>query len=381
MRQQSIVWSLAVLAGLGVVAVLDHRFSTVLLMMHLYYLPILLAAVSMGYFGGALAAGGAIPLVEITHTLIRGEGLRLDEATIISLLSFVIVGLIAAKLVRDRRRLSELAEALQTRNEELVEVTRRLEQLSEARADFVAVALHELKAALTAVVGYAQLLATQSLGEERRVWLAAKLDSSARRLQRTAERLLDATLLDSGRLTVRPEPIRLTDLLTVCGASAGIDGSQRLRVLLSDDMRDRIVRADHDRFQEVLVNLVGHALKHSPDNSPVTVSADIQPGGLQIAVSDSGPGILPQELPRIFEPYYRGSDGRARANGSGLGRSISREIVRAHGGELSVESEPGRGSNFVVYMPRPDLEGETGWAKPLDERAPSAPKVALSATG
>jgi signal transduction histidine kinase len=375
------VWSLGTLAGLGLVAYLDHRFSTVLPMMHLYYLPILLAAVSMGYVGGLVAAGGAVALFEMTHVLIRGEELRLDEAAIVRFVLFMMVGFIAAKLVRDRRRLSEMAQTLQTRNEELIELNRRLERLSEARADFVAVASHEIKTPLTAVIGYAQLLTARSLGDERRMGIAVKLEATTRRLKRTAESLLDATLLELGRLAVRPEPIRLADLLEECGASAGIDGSQRLRVLLPDELRDRIVLADHDRLQEVFVNLVGNALKYSANDGPVTVTAEIRPDCLLIAVSDCGPGIPAQDLPRIFERYYRGPDGRARANGAGLGLSVSREIVRAHGGELSVQSEPGRGSTFTVRLPPSDLEGQTGRAAPLGEHASLAPKVVLPATG
>ena len=351
MLQRSMVWLLAVLVGLGLVAYLDHRFSTALPMMHLYYLPIFLAAVSWGYVGGLVAAGSAIVLFEITHAVVRGEPLRFDEADVLRFALFLGTGFIAAKLVRDRQRLSGLTQALHRRNEELADANRRLEKLSQARADFVAVASHELKNALTPVLAYAQSQARESLEPERRVQLASKLYDAARRLQRTAENLLDATLLESGQLTMRQERVRLADLLEECGVSVVGEAARRLRILLPEALLNQTVLADRHRLLEVLANLVSNALKYSPEGSLVTISTEARPSRLLISVSDHGPGIPEEEFPRIFERYYRGPDGRVRADGTGLGLSVSREIVRAHGGELTVRSEPGCGSTFIVELP------------------------------
>ena len=375
------VWPVATLAGLGVVAYLDHRFSTALPMMHLYYLPILLAGAAMGYVGGLAAAGGAIALFDLTHLLIRGEDLVLDETTIVRFVLFLLVGLIAAKLTGDRRRLAEMARSLQLRNDELVHLNERLERLSEARADFVAVASHEIKTPLTAVIGYAQLLSSPSLGDKPRRDVTGKLDTAARRLHRTAETLLDATLLDSGRLIVQPVPIRLAHLLEECQASAGIGNAERLHIDLPPHLRDRTVLGDRVRLPEVLGNLVSNALKYSGDDRPVVVTAEDRPDGIRIAVSDAGPGIPAQDLPRIFDRYYRASDGRVRANGAGLGLSVSREIVRAHGGQLEVQSEPGRGSTFTVCLPPADLEEPMGETALREDRTSPALTVALRTVG
>lgn len=204
---------LAVLAGLGLVVYLDHRFSAVLPIAHLYYVPILIAAISFGYVGGLAAAGSAIVLFELTHAVARGQPLRFDEADVLRFALFVLVGGVTARLVQDRRRLSKMARALQTSNEELADLNRRLEVLSDARADFVAVASHELRNPLAAVLGYAQLLALPSPDPERRVQLARKLLDAGQRLRHTAENVLDVTLLESRRLALRPERIRLGGLV------------------------------------------------------------------------------------------------------------------------------------------------------------------------
>lgn len=135
--------------------------------------------------------------------------------------------------------------------------------------------------------------------------------------------------------------------------------------LIPEPLRDQSLQADRHRLLQVLANLVGNALKYSPTGSPVILSAWLEPETLAIAVRDRGPGIPTEELPRIFERYHRGTDGHARApEGVGLGLYVSREIVRAHGGELTVQSQPGRGSTFVVALPIGDGKG----APPARER-------------
>ena len=125
------------------------------------------------------------------------------------------------------------------------------------------------------------------------------------------------------------------------------------------------IRGDFDRLEQVLNNLLDNAFRHTPNGGVVRVGCrDLQPGMLQVTVSDTGPGIPVNDLPHLFERFYRGdnSNGTAR-KGYGLGLAISREIVRAHGGEIWATSEHGSGTTFVFTLPTAGREGRRAAAR------------------
>ena len=121
----------------------------------------------------------------------------------------------------------------------------------------------------------------------------------------------------------------------------------------NEDIPDNIpaVQADANRITQVLGNLISNAIKYTPVGGTVTVSAGSEPGAVWVKVNDTGPGISPDEQEKIFNPYYRGEQGRRIRQGMGLGLSIARDLVSAHGGRLDVESTPGFGSSFTVKLP------------------------------
>jgi signal transduction histidine kinase len=109
---------------------------------------------------------------------------------------------------------------------------------------------------------------------------------------------------------------------------------------------------DTQRIGRVLNNLIGNALRHTPARGEVRVHARRRDAGVEVTVSDTGAGIRPEDLPRIFDSFYRGEKSRSRATGgAGLGLAISRGIVQAHGGDIKVQSESGRGSQFTFNLP------------------------------
>jgi signal transduction histidine kinase len=346
---------LGMLGGLGVVAYLDYRFAGVLPISHLYYLPILLAAVSSGYAGGLLAATGAIALFHVTHFVAIGAPVHLDEADVLRFALYLIVGLATARLVEGRRRVARLAEDLQARNAELGRLNARLAELSEARADFVAIASHELRTPLTTIFGSADLLAIllaqkPPADPERLARLAAHISNSARTLRRTVETMLDGALIESGRFSISRQEVRLSEVLDECAETFASCGAERL--VLPEPRPELVLWADQAKLAQVLTNLVGNALKYSPYGSPVRIGLETHSDRVLITVSDHGLGIAPEELPRVFERYYRADDERVRAaRGAGLGLSISRDIVRAHGGEIAAASVLGEGSVFTVALP------------------------------
>lgn len=373
------VWLAVVLGGLGVVAYLDYRFAAILPASHLYYLPILLAAVSFGWVGGLLAAASAIALFHLTHFVATGTPARLDEADLLRFALFLVVGLVTARLVDHSKHITHLAQEIEARNAELARANDRLTRLSQARADFVAVASHEVRTPLTTILGSADMLARllsnpEPPDQERLVRLATRLRDSARMLQRTVDNLLDATLIESGRLNVRREKVGLAELLAEAAQTFAGTGTERL--VLPEPAPELVLQGDRDRLAQVLTNLVGNALKYSPFGSPVRVDVEEQSGRVLVSVSDHGYGISPEELPRVFERYYRADDGRVRAaRGAGLGLSISRDIVRAHGGELTVESRLGEGSTFTMALPVQTEEDSDAEARDRYEAAQAGPEL------
>jgi signal transduction histidine kinase len=171
------------------------------------------------------------------------------------------------------------------------------------------------------------------------------------------EGLLDLARLDAGlraltRASLDPRPLLLA-VMEKFGPRA-----QEKGVTLAAELPPALpsMAGDADRLTQVFTNLVDNALKHTPSGGKVTITATPTPGWLEVGVSDTGPGIPAEDLSRIFERFYQVDKSRARRAGVGLGLTISKEIVEAHGGSLRAESVIGLGSRFVARLPlvKPD---------------------------
>jgi signal transduction histidine kinase len=174
------------------------------------------------------------------------------------------------------------------------------------------------------------------------------------RLGRTVDDLLALSRADAGMAIAR-EPVDVLELAdTVFSLGRRLPGGQRLILDLGDEPADWdwLVRGDEHLLQQLLLNLVDNALKYSPADAPVVLGLSAQPSTVTMSVSDRGAGIPPEEQERIFERFYRAPLARASgAPGSGLGLCLARWIAEAHGGQLTVDSEPGRGSVFRLRLP------------------------------
>ena len=255
------------------------------------------------------------------------------------------------------RALSRQFNTMADRLEESVQIIRRDRDLSR---DFLADVSHELRTPIAAMRTFIELLQgpAGTDGSAR----AEFLDSSAVQLDRLdwlAQNLLDLSKLDSGLvlLDLRPDDVRGTIESAVEQQEAA---AERRGIGLSATLPDRPLRIRHDapRVGQVVTNLVGNALKFTPRGGDVRVSARAEAdGGARIEVEDTGVGIDAAELPRIFDRFYRGSEANeARSTGSGLGLAIVKSIVDMHHGTIAVESRVGRGSRFVVTLPRDPRE-------------------------
>jgi signal transduction histidine kinase len=249
-----------------------------------------------------------------------------------------------------KRRFTEELEA------KIASATRSLRELDRAKSELVSVVSHELRTPLTALVGFAELLLTREVPAERaRRWLG-HVHGEAQRLTRIVASLLDLSRIESGAVLhlVARGPIDLGAMIER-NVELFAAAHPRHRFTFAQGDRPLIVPGDADAIDRVVKNLLSNAVKYSPEGGPVTVNLSAAPGPppmAEIAVEDEGIGIAPEALSRIFDPYVRVADpATAGASGLGLGLSLVRTLVEAHGGRVSAASEPGRGSRFSVLLP------------------------------
>ncbi|MFF3545858.1 sensor histidine kinase [Streptomyces platensis] len=244
-------------------------------------------------------------------------------------------------------RHSEVGEVGTALNRAFDERQRSEEQLRQ----FVANASHELRTPLTTIRGWAQLhlhgLAQDPALIERAM---LRIEGEAARMHTMVEELLLLARLDQGR-PIAHAPVDLGALADDAVTDAGVVAPGRpLTVEVPGEV---FACGDEDRLRQVLQNLLSNALRHTPPDTPVSVTAHALPDGTaQLAVTDQGPGMPPATAERIFERFYRGDQSRnPTSGGTGLGLSIVRSIAEAHGGTATVRTAPGKGSTFTVTLP------------------------------
>lgn len=239
------------------------------------------------------------------------------------------------------------------------EMTRRVEASHQAQRDFVANVSHELKTPLTSIQGFAQALLDGTAGDEQARSKAARIiHEESDRLRRLVDDLLDLARLDAEQVAFLRRPVDMNALIQRVVDGLGVTANEKGVKLHGLERHLPPVIGDGDRLAQVLTNLIDNAVKHSPPGGTVRVEGEADQEWLHIRVKDEGPGIPPDELSRIFERFYQLDKARSggRDRGAGLGLAISREIIRAHGGELSAKSTVGAGSIFTIRLPRIDIE-------------------------
>jgi signal transduction histidine kinase len=226
-----------------------------------------------------------------------------------------------------------------------------LEQLERLRRDLVANVSHELRTPISAIRARLENLLDGVEKVDPRT-LEAML-AQTERLGRLVDQLLELSRLESGDLRLRPEPVMLDELVSEVVAELEVvraDRHVQLSGQLSGDLP--VILADRERVHQVLFNLLDNALRFTPAGGEVRVTAERHNGSVDVHVWDSGPGISPEHLPRLFERFYRVDPARSRDDGgTGIGLAIARSVVEAHGGRIWAESEPGRGSVFTFELP------------------------------
>lgn len=255
----------------------------------------------------------------------------------------------AREMVAARRELERRASDADTARQEAEEANR-------SKSDFLAMMSHELRTPLNAIGGYAQLLTMGIHGplNESQLNALERIDRNQTHLLTLITDLLSFARIDAGRVQYDIQDVPLNESLA------------NLEPLISPQLQSRDlnftyrpcppavrVRADGDRLSQILVNLLGNAIKYTPDGGTVSLSCDFDETTVRVHVHDTGRGIPADRLTYIFEPFVQGERALNRPNeGVGLGLAISRELALAMHGELTVSSELGRGSTFTLSLPR-----------------------------
>jgi signal transduction histidine kinase len=269
-----------------------------------------------------------------------------------------------------RQRLDDLAEAneqISALHDAAQEHVQQLEQLDQLKSQFLSMASHELKTPLTAISGFLQLAlrrARRRLDEGRpdedqwrreqgtQVDQLEMVNSQTFRLARLVDELLDVSRIESGKLELRYADVDLSALAVEIAARMRLTTPRHTIDVPAIQGEATTVTADRDYLEQVFNNLIGNAIKYSPDGGVITVDVRRDGESVLVSVRDQGVGIPKAELDDIFDLFYRSQDaGAQKASGLGLGLYISREIVHRHRGKIWAESTPGKGSTFYVSLP------------------------------
>lgn len=242
----------------------------------------------------------------------------------------------------------ELGEVAQAFNR-MAEALARAEQ---QRRQMLADIAHELRTPLGILQGHLEALMDGVLPLE--LEQIAQIHDEVRHLARLVEDLRLLTLAEAGQLRLHPEPVDLRQLIEEVADEVALQAAEKgieVEIRLPEALP--IVRADPLRLRQVLINLLANAVRYTPPGGRITVEASDRGDAVRVDVRDTGVGIAPEDLPYVFDRFYRAEKSRTRSDGgSGLGLAIVKSLVEAHGGQVGVESAPGKGARFFFTLPR-----------------------------
>jgi signal transduction histidine kinase len=295
----------------------------------------------------AVAWGGAVLSVPLP---VQERAGMLFFPPLLFLSLTALVAKVTQSLAENQAAALESLEALQAANEHLVRGRRAADAANQAKSSFLASMSHELRTPLNAIIGYSELILDApkelDLGDVERIGHAG------RHLLSLVNDVLDMSRIESGALEIHDEVVHvraLFDELRAVADGLAQDGDNRLAWEVAADVPERL-RGDRLRVRQVLLNLVGNALKFTRQGS-VRVAVQIDGGMLAVAVEDTGPGIDPELLQRLFVPFSQGRSRGLKHGGTGLGLAISQSLAHAMGGSIRVQTELGAGSVFLLELP------------------------------
>jgi DNA-binding response OmpR family regulator/nitrogen-specific signal transduction histidine kinase len=227
------------------------------------------------------------------------------------------------------------------------------ERTSKFKDQFLSTMSHELRTPLNAVLGFSDLLSEERYGplNERQQRYVAHIHTGGKHLLRLINDILDLSKIEAGHLQLAIESVSITTSLAEVLDALRPLADKKSQSLVQHAAPDLSVRADATRFKQIVMNLLGNAIKFTPEGGKIELAAQELGEFVRVEVRDSGPGIPPGEQQRIFDAFYRLRQPDKAPEGTGLGLAITRRLVELHGGQLGLESQPGSGSCFYFTLP------------------------------
>ena len=281
--------------------------------------------------------------------------------------AFIVDGIKRAMSARmHMATVEEASRELTEKNRRLGQMVERLQEADRVKSNFLATVSHELRTPLTSVIGYSEMLLEGIAGElndEQREYVRTVMEKGDQLLQLITG-ILDISRMEAGEMRIDKSPFDLDEVVSVA-LSTVAPHARRKKLMMACSVPPAVplVLGDRDKIRQVLLNLLGNAIKFTPEGGKVEVSASVGPllpaatvgdgaRGVRISVRDSGIGVPPEHQKRVFDPFFQVDNTSTREyGGTGLGLSIVKRLVEAHGGAVWVESEQGRGSTFSFTVP------------------------------
>jgi signal transduction histidine kinase len=270
-------------------------------------------------------------------------------------LAQIAAGDFAGRLdVPNRDELGSLSANVNRMNDELRRLYGELETTSRHKSEFLANMSHELRTPLNAIIGFSQVLRYRPFGElnEKHDEYLDDILSSGNHLLSLINDVLDLSKVEAGQIELEVATFSLREALER-GVVMVRERALKSRIAISLDLAPDVdlVDGDERRLQQVVFNLLSNAVKFTPTGGSITVATERVASEVQVSVSDTGPGIAPEDQERIFEEFQQTEAGVQQQEGTGLGLALSKRLIELHGGRVWVESEVGRGSRFVFTVP------------------------------
>jgi signal transduction histidine kinase len=259
---------------------------------------------------------------------------------------------------------TELEQRVAARTAELAGANARLEELNRLKDEVLAIASHDLRSPLSAILLMTDMLLEEGdeIPDAQCRHFVENINAATRHLIAMVSDLLDLTKIEFGQLQIERSGLRASDLVRRAIEALSFNARAKsidVRLIVAPD--EPLLLADRLKLSQVVHNLLSNAIKFTPQGGWVAVTIQPEPEGLRLSVADSGLGMTPEDLQRVFDKFKRAHlQGTAGETGSGLGLAIVRQLVQLHGGSIDVASEVGRGSTFTVHLPQDELRREYG---------------------
>jgi PAS domain S-box-containing protein len=262
--------------------------------------------------------------------------------------------------------------------EALMRAMEEAEQASKFKDQFLSTMSHELRTPLNAILGFSELLTDERYGQmnERQSRYINHIHTSGKHLLKLISDILDLSKIEAGRMELTREDVAVASAYAEVLSALQPLADKKSQALLQQVEPNLYVRADATRFKQILMNLIGNAIKFTPEGSRIELAARQVDNQVRLEVRDNGPGIAPEEQQRIFEAFFRLAQTGNATEGTGLGLAITARLVELHGSKLEIESKPGNGTCFYFSLPflaiAPDEPSRTTKATP---RAGKTPRI------